>query len=180
LTVKCPKCDFENPETQKFCGECGSQLVYPKDTRPEDTKTLQISVSELITGSTFAGRYLIVEELGRGGMGRVYRVLDKKLKEEVALKLIGQEVASDKETIERFSNELKLARKISHRNVGRTYELMEDAGTHFITMEYVPGENLRDMIRMSGQLGVERQSALLSRSVKAWRRRISWVFSIGI
>jgi serine/threonine protein kinase/tetratricopeptide (TPR) repeat protein len=103
-------------------------------------------------GSTFAGRYQIIEELGRGGMGKVYRVLDKRLKEEVALKLIKPEIASDKETIERFSNELKLARRISHRNVGRMYELMEAEGTYFITMEYVPGQDLRRLIRQTGQL----------------------------
>jgi TolB-like protein len=87
-------------------------------------------------------------------MGKVYRVLDKKLKEEVALKLIKPEVASDKETIERFSNELKLARKIGHRNVGRMFELMQDEGTHFITMEYVTGEDLKSFIRRSRQLTV--------------------------
>ncbi len=72
-------------------------------------------------------------------MGKVYRVLDKELKEEVALKLIKPDIASDKKTLERFSNELKLARKISHKNVGRMYELMEEKGTRYITMEYVPG-----------------------------------------
>jgi len=87
-------------------------------------------------------------------MGKVYRVLDKKLKEEVALKLIKPEVASDRETIERFSNELRLARKIGHRNVGRMFELMQDEGTHFITMEYVPGEDLKSFIRRSRQLTV--------------------------
>ena len=87
-------------------------------------------------------------------MGKVYRVLDKKLSEEVALKLIKPEIASDKETIGRFSNELKLARKISHRNVGRMYELMEDEGMHFITMEYVAGEDLKSFIRRSRQLAV--------------------------
>jgi TolB-like protein/predicted Ser/Thr protein kinase len=109
-------------------------------------------VHELATGSTFAGRYQVIEELGRGGMGKVYRVLDKKLNEEVALKLIRPEVSSDRQTIERFNNELKLARKIAHRNVGKMYELMEDAGTHFITMEYVPGQDLRGLIRQMGRL----------------------------
>jgi len=67
-------------------------------------------------------------------------------------KLIKPEIASDKKTIGRFSNELKLARKISHRNVGRMYELMEEEGTHFITMEYVPGEDLKSFIRRAGPL----------------------------
>jgi len=108
----------------------------------------------LTTGSTFAGRYQIIEELGHGGMGRVYRALDRKINEEVALKLIRPEIAAERKTLERFQNELKTARRISHRSIGRMYELMEERGTHFITMEYVPGEDLKSMIRMSGQLGV--------------------------
>ena len=102
------------------------------------TATMETPIEELSTGSMFAGRYEIIEELGRGGMGKVYRDLYRKLNEEVALKLIKPEIASDKKTLERFSNELKIARKISHRNIGRVYEMMEDKGTHFITMEYVP------------------------------------------
>jgi serine/threonine protein kinase len=72
-------------------------------------------------------------------------------KEEVALKLIKPEVASDKKTIERFSNELKMARKIAHRNVCRMYDLGEEKGTHYITMEYVPGEDLKRLIKKVGQ-----------------------------
>jgi serine/threonine protein kinase/Tfp pilus assembly protein PilF len=106
-------------------------------------------------GAVFAGRYQIIEELGKGGMGRLYRTLDLKLQEEVALKIIKPEIASDKETIERFGNELKLARKISHKNVGRMYELMEDEGAHYITMEYVAGQDLKGLIRQSGRLTVE-------------------------
>ncbi len=152
MAAKCPKCQAENPETKQFCGDCGTQLPFSKDIHPEATETLQTPIKELTTGSTFAGRYQIIEELGKGGMGKVYRVLDKKLDEEVALKLIKPEISSDKETIQRFSNELKLARKIAHRNVGKMYELMEAEGTHFITMEYVPGQDLRALIRQTGQL----------------------------
>jgi serine/threonine protein kinase/Tfp pilus assembly protein PilF len=152
--MKCPKCDTENPETQKFCGECGTQFGVMEDIPAGPTATLETPIEELTTGSMFAGRYQIIEELGSGGMGKVYRALDKKLDEEVALKLIKPEIASDKKTLERFSNELKVARKISHKNIGRMYELMEDKGTHFITMEYVPGEDLRSFIRRSGQMAV--------------------------
>lgn len=109
---------------------------------------------------TFAGRYQILEELGKGGMGRVYRALDLKLKEVVALKLIKQEISSDRATIERFSNELKLARKVSHRNVGRMYELMEAEGTLFISMEYVAGENLKSTIRRIGHLPTSKSIAI--------------------
>ncbi len=152
MTIKCPKCQAENPETKQFCGDCGTPLPYAKTTRPEVTETLKTPVKELTTGSTFAGRYQIIEELGKGGMGRVYKVFDNKIKEKVALKLIKPEVASDKETLERFNNELRLARKVRHKNVCGMFDLGEMEGAHFITMEYVQGEDLKSMIRMMGQL----------------------------
>lgn len=152
MAIKCPKCHSANPETKQFCADCGTQLPPPHSHPPVVTETLQTPIRELTTGSMFAGRYQVIEELGHGGMGRVYRVLDQKLDEEVALKLIKPEIAADKETIKRFHNELRLARKIAHRNVGKMYELMEDRGTHFITMEYVPGQDLKGLIRQMGQL----------------------------
>jgi serine/threonine-protein kinase len=85
-------------------------------------------------------------------MGKVYKVLDKDIKEKVALKLLSPEIASDEKTIERFSNELKLARKISHRNVCRMYDLGKQEGTNYITMEYVPGEDLKRLVRKIGHL----------------------------
>jgi len=150
--MKCPKCHFDNPDDSKFCKECGTQIISSKEISVSPTETLETPKEELTTGSVFAGRYQIIEVLGKGGMGKVYRALDKKLREEVALKLIRPEVASDKKTLERFSNELKIARKIAHKNVGRMYELMEEKGTHFITMEYVPGEDLKSFIKRAGPL----------------------------
>jgi len=150
--MKCPKCHFDNPDDTRFCGKCGAQLFPSEEVPLSKTKTLRTPMKELTTGSTFAGRYQVIEELGRGGMGKVYKVLDKKIKERVALKLIKPEIASDEDTIERFSNELKMARKISHKNICRMYHLSEDEGTHFITMEYVSGEDLKSSIRRMGQL----------------------------
>jgi serine/threonine protein kinase/tetratricopeptide (TPR) repeat protein len=152
MSIKCPKCQFDNPDTVHFCGECGTQLISKKEIPA--TETLETPTEELTRGTTFAGRYEIIEELGKGGMGKVYRVEDKKIKEEVALKLIKHEIASDKKTIERFSNELKMARKIAHRNVCRMFDLGEEKEVHYITMEYVRGEDLKSMIRMSKQLSV--------------------------
>jgi serine/threonine protein kinase/Tfp pilus assembly protein PilF len=154
VATNCPKCHHENPDDTLYCGKCGTQLPSPKDVHPQATETLQTPIKELTTGSTFAGRYQIIEELGHGGMGKVYRAVDKKLNEEVALKLIKPEIGLDKSTLARFQNELKVARKISHRNVGRMYELMEDQGLHFITMEYVPGEDLRSFLHRSKRLTV--------------------------
>jgi serine/threonine protein kinase/predicted Zn-dependent protease len=153
VTVKCPKCHSENPDTLKFCGECGTQLIpSPKGVRPEVTETLQMAIQELTTGSTFAGRYLVIEELGCGGMGRVYKVQDTKIGEKVALKLIRPEAGLDKKSLERFSNEIKLARKIRHKNVCQMFDLGEDQGTRYITMEYVHGEDLKQLIRKVGRL----------------------------
>ena len=149
--MKCPKCQHDNPANTSYCGDCGMSL-FPSGKIPlAKTMTLETPVLELERGKVFAERYEIIEELGRGGMGRVYRVMDKKINEEVALKLIRPEIA-DSKTIERFGNELKMARKISHKNVCRMYHLSEESGTHYITMEYVPGETLKDMIRMTKQL----------------------------
>ena len=152
--MKCPKCNSDNPDTKEFCGDCGAKLIPARDIPALSTKSFETPGMELTTGSVFAGRYQIVEELGEGGMGKVYRVIDKQLNEEVALKLIRPEIASDKKTVQRFRNELKLSRKISHRNVGRMYELMEDQGSLFFTMEYVPGQDLMGLIRQSGRLAV--------------------------
>lgn len=120
------------------------------------TETLKVPLKELDKGTTFARRYEVIEELGKGGMGKVFRVADKEVKEEVALKLLNPEIAADEKILERFRNELKLARKISQRNVCRMYDFSEDGGAYFITMEYVPGEDLGRVIKKEGALTVER------------------------
>lgn len=145
--MKCPKCQYKNPMDTKFCGKCGVPL------QSAQTETIQtLSIRELTRGSTFAGRFEVIEELGKGGMGRVYKVYDTKTKEKIALKLLKPEISSDEDAIERFGNELRFARKISHRHVCRMYDLGDEKGTHYITMEYVPGEDLKSMLRMMGQM----------------------------
>jgi serine/threonine protein kinase/tetratricopeptide (TPR) repeat protein len=152
--MKCPSCQTENLSDSKFCKECATPLPARKSSDSLPTETLSQPVRELSAGTTFAGRYQIIEELGKGGMGRVYKVLDTKIKEKIALKLIKPEIAFDRESLDRFGNELKLARRISHRNICRTFDLGEAEGTHFITMEYVSGEDLKTVIRMTGSLAV--------------------------
>jgi tRNA A-37 threonylcarbamoyl transferase component Bud32/TolB-like protein len=152
--MKCSKCHSENTDTARFCSNCASSLTDAEDAQPSFTRTLETPVDELARGTLFANRYEIIEELGRGGMGAVYRVEDNKIKEEIALKLIKPEIAADKKTIKRFRNELTTARKIAHRNVCKMFDLGEDGGTHFITMEYVPGEDLKSFIRRSRRLSI--------------------------
>jgi serine/threonine protein kinase/tetratricopeptide (TPR) repeat protein len=155
--MDCPKCGAPNPDTQPFCGKCGSSLppAAPASAASDaSTRTAPHRPDSLDTGTTFAGRYQIIEELGRGGMGRVYKVIDQEIHAKVALKLIRPEIAFDQATIDRFRQELTTARAISHKNICRMYDLGRHGTTYFLTMEYVAGEDLKSMIAMTGQLGV--------------------------
>jgi serine/threonine protein kinase len=154
--MRCPQCHADNPSDSKFCRECAASLTSRSGNQIDLTKTLEASADEFSPGSVFAHKYRIIEELGRGGMGRVYRAFDREVEECVALKLIKPEIAADKNTIRRFRNELKMARKISHKNVCRMFDLNREGETYFITMEYVPGEDLKSSLRRMGLLGVEK------------------------
>jgi len=150
--MQCPKCGFDNPSASSFCNKCGTQITAIGEAASPETKTIQVPIKELTPGITFAKRYQIIEELGKGGMGRVYKVLDNEIGEKVALKLLNPDIAADSKTIERFRNELKTARQISHKNVCRMYHLSKEEGAPYIIMEYVRGEDLKSMIRMMARL----------------------------
>ena len=151
---QCPKCNTVNPSDSRYCRECATPLPAVEKPAASPTLIYETPREKFASGSTFAGRYQIIEELGTGGMGSVYRAIDKKLNEEVALKVIRPEIALDRTTLDRFNNEIKIARKIVHRNVSRMYHLSEEKGIHYITMEYVPGEDLRRMLRMSRRMEI--------------------------
>jgi serine/threonine-protein kinase len=102
-----------------------------------------------------AGRFRIVALLGRGGMGEVYRADDLTLDQPVALKFL-PETASDAERLERFRQEVKIARKVSHPNVCRVYDISEAEGRHFLSMEYVDGEDLATLLRRIGRLPADK------------------------
>ena len=153
MAIQCPKCQHKNPDDTIYCGKCATPLQPSKDIGV--TKTIETSVEGLIRGALFADRYEIIEELGKGGMGKVYRALDTEVKEEVAVKLIKPEIAQDQVTIERFRNELKVARKVSHRNICRMHDLGKAEEGYFITMEYVDGEDLKSLIRKKGKLSID-------------------------
>ncbi|OGD20889.1 MAG: hypothetical protein A2W03_02705 [Candidatus Aminicenantes bacterium RBG_16_63_16] len=150
--MKCHKCNFDNPSGTFFCGHCASPLPAEKEVSP--TETIMAPIKELTPGSTFARRYQIIEDLGKGGMGRVYKAFDTEVREKLALKLLHPDIADDEKTIERFRNELKLARQISHRNICRMYDFGREEGTYFITMEYISGEDLKSLIHRIGALPV--------------------------
>ncbi len=107
----------------------------------------------LMPGQTLSNRYEIKEILGAGGMGVVFRAWDRDLQEVVAIKTLRPEVM-DPQSIERFKQEIRLARKIAHRNVVRNYDLGESEGMLYITMEYVEGTTLEKLLRQKGKLPI--------------------------
>jgi len=153
VIIKCPECQTANTSDSQFCKKCATPL--PSSGGVFYTKTLETPIRRLKIGSIFAGRYKILEELGKGGMGEVYKVKDEKLDEEMALKVLKPEIAADKDIIERFKNELKFARKIAHRHVCKMYDLNEEEEIPYITMEYVRGEDLKSFIRRKEKLKEE-------------------------
>ncbi|NOR11621.1 MAG: protein kinase, partial [Candidatus Aminicenantes bacterium] len=159
--MKCQKCQHTNPPDTIYCGKCATPLESKDGVSLSQTHTLQIPTKALLRGSTFANRYDVLEELGRGGMGRVYKVFDKRIREEIALKLLRSDIADDPQVVERFSNELKFARKIVHKNVGRMYDLGEEEGILYITMEFVPGEDLKAFIKRASQLSIGKSIAIV-------------------
>jgi Flp pilus assembly protein TadD/TolB-like protein len=116
-------------------------------------------------GAAFAGRYTIVERIGQGGMGQVYKALDTKLGEPVALKLV-RAGTPEAAGLERFRRELNMARKVSHPNVCRVHDIGEFEGVHFISMEFVEGQTLRDWTRAVGKLSTD-QTLSVARQVCA-------------
>jgi len=106
-------------------------------------------------GVIFGGRYEILSVLGQGGMGAVYQARDRELDRLIALKVIRPELATDPAILQRFKQELILARNITHKNVVRIYDLGEADGIRFITMEYVDGEDMRTLLRKHGKFSAQ-------------------------
>jgi tetratricopeptide (TPR) repeat protein/tRNA A-37 threonylcarbamoyl transferase component Bud32 len=107
-------------------------------------------------GYEIGHRYRVIRVIGRGGMGTVYRVLDRELGREVALKVIRPDIADSDTTLERFKREITLASTITHKNVLRVYDLGEADGVKFVTMQLVDGEDLAQVIRREGRLPLPR------------------------
>jgi serine/threonine protein kinase len=103
-------------------------------------------------GTVLLGRYRVLGPIGRGGMGEVYRADDLKLEQPVALKFLPPGLESDHERLERFYGEVRIARQVSHPAVCRVWDVGEAEGLHFLSMEYVDGENLSSLLRRIGRL----------------------------
>ncbi len=108
--------------------------------------------ARFIPGAMLAGRYRIVSLIGRGGMGDVYRAEDLKLGQPVALKFLPRDLVHSADRLTRLHNEVRVARQVSHPNVCRVYDIGEADGQHFLSMEYVDGEDLASLLRRVGRL----------------------------
>jgi serine/threonine protein kinase len=110
------------------------------------------SEGRFVTGSILAGRYRIVSLLGRGGMGEVFKAEDLKLSQTFALKFLPEKIALDGGILARFHNEVRIARQVAHPKVCREYDIGEVDGLHFISMEFIDGEDLSSLLRRIGRL----------------------------
>ena len=114
MARNCPRCNADNPDTQSFCGNCGTQLPTAGGISSSHTKTLLTPTKDPIKGTTFAGRYQLIQELGRGGMGVVYKAEDTKLKRTVALKFLPPELTHIPDVKDRFMREAQAAAALDH------------------------------------------------------------------
>ena len=147
------------PAVESTIVEAGETALAPGPDSPTVAQAPQVTQpaaaagAVLQRGETFGGRYEILGSLGRGGMGVVYRARDTQLDETVALKLLRPDaIQTDPSLLERFKQEIRLARRITHRNVLRTHDFGDASGVPYISMEYVDGVNLKDLLRSRGAL----------------------------
>jgi len=143
--MKCPRCASANPDTSRFCGNCAFPL-NPEGQGPALTKTLTPPVLELRKGAIFANKYRIDGEVGRGGMGVVFRAEDIRLKRPVALKFLPRALCQSPEAKERFIREAQAAAALDHPNICAVYEVEEQDGQTYIAMSYIDGESLKGRI----------------------------------
>ncbi len=169
----CTSCGADLPIAVRFCSSCGAPVGSddmatmefanaPSPRPPRSASSLSsrspssaafaLSEGRFLPGRLLAGRYRIIALLGKGGMGEVYRADDLTLGQPVALKFLPEEASRDESLLERFRNEVRIARRVSHPNVCRVYDVGDVDGHTFFTMEYVDGEDLASLLRRIGRL----------------------------
>jgi hypothetical protein len=163
--IVCAACSARAADGSRFCSKCGGALdqgtVDPTRTSYPRVE-LQLAAStrfdegQFLPGTVVADRYRIHGLLGRGGMGEVYRADDLKLGQSVALKFLPRDVESDGGRRARFLDEVKIARQIAHPNVCRVYDVGDVDRRHFLSMEYVDGEDLAGLLFRIGHLPKEK------------------------
>ncbi|HXN22204.1 MAG TPA: tetratricopeptide repeat protein [Candidatus Dormibacteraeota bacterium] len=159
----CPHCQTPNPAGAQNCSECGSGIVSL-----EEGATLEhLDSTSIPAGEDFGPRYRVESLLGAGGMGKVYKAHDKELDRTVALKVLRPDLMADPTALQRFKQELLLASKISHPNILRIHDLGEFAGVKFISMAYVEGGDLHQILKQEGRLPPQRAVRLMEQLCEA-------------
>src|SRR5438094_3177973 len=187
--MQCAQCGFDNPAGALRCGKCDSSLDLAGTAAtsigtsagmtatgagtegwskpPEGARAGYGFAQALQPGSVLGGRYEILQLLGEGGMGAVYKARDRELDRVVALKVIRPELANQQEVLRRFKQELILARQVTHKNVIRIFDLGEADGIKFISMDYIEGEDLRSLLRQKGRLSPEEATSIVMQVCQA-------------
>ncbi|HET9711507.1 MAG TPA: serine/threonine-protein kinase, partial [Pyrinomonadaceae bacterium] len=168
----CPSCSKEISIDSQTCPNCGALIDDDGATRRFDERQTptrsydSIDNGRFVPGTILSQRYRIVGLLGKGGMGEVYRADDLKLGQAVALKFLPDHLLRDGAALARFHREVRVARQVSHKNVCRVYDIGETDGRHFLSMEYIKGEELSSLLRRIGSLPVDK-SIQLARQICA-------------
>ncbi len=180
--MQCPVCQADNPSTAATCEKCSTPFplsdatISPTDSgqkagwsaaTPVRPSSDAAAKGQLKPGSVLAERYEILQLLGQGGMGAVYKARDKELDRIVALKLIRSEFAKNPEILRRFKQELILARQVTHKNVIRIYDLGQADGIKFITMDFVEGRDLRQLLVEKGKFPPEQAARIMLQICRA-------------
>ncbi|HWC97040.1 MAG TPA: protein kinase [Candidatus Sulfopaludibacter sp.] len=184
----CPHCRTPNPEGTNICVQCSTPIELEDATLPfippdaDATLAFDPDATQatawsrptslnvetggdgrmLQAGDVLGDRYEIVKLLGEGGMGAVYRARDRELDRLVAVKVIRPELARNAQVLQRFKQELILARQVTHRNIIRIFDLGSAQGTRFITMEYIEGEDLAGVLSHRGKLPAEEAAGIIA------------------
>ena len=169
--------EAKNPEAEKNMGRMVERLenlealMCRLDTEINTQLERSLSMGRIVTTSnpggvsqmptTFMnvvsaleGRYQVLKELGRGGMGIVFQAFDKQLKEQVAIKILSPLLSNDNDALERLKREVSAARRITHSNVIRIHDIAETNGLHYVSMEFFGGTNLKDYMKQAGHLSL--------------------------
>ena len=170
--LRCPACTHEYAIGSRYCPACAAPVDVTsaetevlahaaaapsaQRTAPHLSTSSAVDEGRFLPGALIAGRYRIAGLLGRGGMGEVYRATDLTLGQAVALKFLPEAAARDERALARFCNEVRMARQVTHPNVCRVYDIGEIEGQHYISMEYVDGEDLSVLLRRIGRLPADK------------------------
>jgi len=154
MAITCPKCQTENPDDSSYCGKCATPLAVPAEALGSLTRIIDAAGRDLTNGTLIAGKYRILDKLGAGGMGEVYRAEDLSLNRRVAIKVLPGVFAADRERLARFEREAKILASLNHPNIAAIYGVEQAEAERFLVLELVEGETLSERL-LEGRLPLD-------------------------